>query len=299
MMAFAASGISLFVVIVVAWKSRTAASYNIEDAQVNDISDRIWKYPDRLNRLTRLSAYGDITQERWKDIANLPSLDFLNASGSSISDNDLLLLSKSKSLRSLVLYSTSISDASIRHLCSMQSLESINLGLTAVSESGLIELVRCKDLSEIKMQSLQISDRLACALRKGKKLRSILIRTELLTETGIRCLSQIASLRQLSLWGKYLSVVEIELFADLPQLESFGCNVEVDIPHMEALALLKGLRHLTISPPTSGSVDVTALSKLQGLNLLSTLTIQPYIFTREEMEYLRRSFPGVEIVSGD
>ena len=94
-----------------------------------------------------LSLYGsDLTDERLKGVAQLPSLTSLSLSGDKVTDAGLKELAPLTRLTELGLYGTKVTDAGLKYLAPLKNLISLGVDYLPITDKGLPELARLTNL---------------------------------------------------------------------------------------------------------------------------------------------------------
>jgi serine/threonine protein kinase len=135
-----------------------------------------------------------VTIERRED---LPTSDFkvvsVRLSGNrKIDETSLSVLRTLKSLETLILDRTSVSDAGLAHIASLHSVQHLNLAYTAITDEGLVYL---KDHSELDVLELSGTTKITGTglkhLTNAKKLNWLFLSGSGVTDDGLATLPQI------------------------------------------------------------------------------------------------------------
>ena len=136
-------------------------------------------------------------------ISEFPALAELDISGSSIGDADLAPLAGMKTLKSLNLYQTKVTDAGVKELLPIaEQLTWLNLDATGVTDASGPELERFTNLKFLHLGRTEITDDIIPSLAKLTKLETIHVTRTKLTEEGAE------RLRSMLPDTKVVSVVE-------------------------------------------------------------------------------------------
>jgi hypothetical protein len=208
------------------------------------------------------------------------------------------------SVRSLHLRSAWIADADLDRIAAMKSLESIDLSLTRVTDVGLLRLKDLENVRElnlfyaelitdeglacmrnwqkierINLRGTKVTDNTLAILAGKKSIRSLDIGFAEVTDSGLQHLATLTGLRELAFGGNKLTEVGLQVLRGMPQLEVLDLSGKqrtdsglwflgtTDIG-MDPVATLGGLKALSLSGLTVTPRGVEKLRKLGKLERL-------------------------------
>lgn len=90
----------------------------------------------------------------------------LTLSKMQLSADDFAAIGRIKTLRSLVLYSTNVTNADLRKLCELPSLESINLTSTEVTDEAIDSLLKVDSLKSLCLGNVAITPEAVARLKE-------------------------------------------------------------------------------------------------------------------------------------
>jgi len=110
-----------------------------------------------LVNITHLDMHGvDLTQEQWKEFTQLPQLESLDLSSSTVNDSNIINLKPLLYLRDLNLSSTKISTASLEIISTLTSLLSLDISCTYIQDitclTSLKKKLKLLDYHDCKVQ---------------------------------------------------------------------------------------------------------------------------------------------------
>jgi Leucine-rich repeat (LRR) protein len=99
-----------------------------------------------------------VTDEGLEVLAKMPKLRWLALNLTSISDDGLAWLKDIKSLERLRLHSTRITDAGLKQFKSLSNLKVLDLSNTAVTDDGLNYLTHLESLEQLDLKNTSVTD---------------------------------------------------------------------------------------------------------------------------------------------
>lgn len=163
------------------------------------------------------------------DFLNLTSQDFVNLNeataletlwltGSSINDQILPLVQGVKTLTSLTIKSTKISDASMKALAALPLLKNLHLPAT-ISDNGVVELSASSSLEDLDLSYTTITAKALAALSNLKSLSTLYVNDTTLSDDSMAEVKNIKGLKVLFLNGTKVTDKCLEQLAEAAQLE--------------------------------------------------------------------------------
>lgn len=157
-----------------------------------------------LRQLRSLGLFdvGNASSAIFADLDGLSELEFLfifRAKG--IDDHGTLPLSRLTKIKTLALFSTSISDDTMRHIAALRQLESLNVGNSLVGDSGMGRLSDLRKLRRLAVMGNRISDVGIQVLVRLPNLESLDLSNTDVSDDGMHTIAQLTQLSWLELWG--------------------------------------------------------------------------------------------------
>jgi internalin A len=200
-------------------------------------------------------------------LAELPSLEKLTVSGSSLSEDDINQIGSTTHLKRLQIWTgspreTTVTDTTIGSICRLTQLEALDLQSADLTKQGLNQLnclVNLKSL-EVRVSDLP-ADPAALDLSRLTKLRRLVLGS--LQDWDLACLSGLHDLEWLSLGGE-ISEASLRYLTEMPQLrllQIYGVTCSSG-DGLAQLASLKRLDQLRLS----GKIPDAAVARLACLS---------------------------------
>ena len=95
-----------------------------------------------------------------------------------------------KSLQSLDLDKTSVTDVGLKELAELKSLQTLDVSETGVTDAGLKELNELKDLQWLDLSRTKVTDAGLMQLKGLKRLKSMYLGDTEVTEAGIKAIEE-------------------------------------------------------------------------------------------------------------
>lgn len=156
-----------------------------------------------------------------QDFINLnesTSLETLWLTGSSVSDEMLPLIQGIKTLTSLTVKSTRISDASMKALAALPALKNLHLPAT-IGDSGAESLAQSKSIEDLDLSYTSISARALKALAALKTLSTLYVNDTTLNDDSMVEVQNLKNLKVLFLNGTQITDKSVEHLSEASQLE--------------------------------------------------------------------------------
>lgn len=237
-----------------------------------------------------------ITDTGLAHLKNMPRLSRLLLSGTSISDRGLEHLKSLGTLEELRLHQTNVSDAGLLHLTELPRLRVLSLGDTRVTDAGL-DALKALPLVELDLGAPGITDQGLSRLKDFRQLRCLALQSSTkLTGAGLAHLTDVSTLRELSLAGNGLAPQAWENISHLGQLEIL--HVSGSIVTNQALSQLSGLNALQVLYANDTSIGDDELVHIAGLKSLTTLELHRTQVTDQGLMQLR-DMPRLRYVGCD
>jgi Leucine-rich repeat (LRR) protein len=206
--------------------ARTAESSAAALAQITSMDLSTAQYsPAFLAAILKLSTLVELRL----DFLNLTSQDFVNLNeataletlwltGSSINDQILPLVQGVKTLTSLTIKSTQITDASMKALAALPHLKNLHLPAT-ISDSGVIDLTASSSIEDLDISYTTITAKSLAALANLKSLSTLYVNDTTLSDDSMAEVKNIRGLKVLFLNGTKVTDKCLEQLAEATQLE--------------------------------------------------------------------------------
>ena len=203
-------------------------------------------------------------------ISRLSRLMTLNLNNANISSEAFKTDSPPPSLSELYLCATTLRDDDMDSLLKFSSLQSLNLHDVRLTPKGIDQLKEIKALCRIAKHSANFGLPELEAACRLPSLNTLEIRSSLLSEEGIKILSQTQNLRILNLHDDETSDIGLSGLSSVKQLEEIAI---VNHPQVtgRGLSLLKTIPSLSILRTYATPIDdegLAAISQLPHLKLL-------------------------------
>jgi peroxiredoxin len=218
-----------------------------------------------LTGLRVLILRAPLSDEQFRELANIAGLEDLSLSGSPVTDQQLEQLVALPRLRRINLSGTKITDAGLKSLAKMPPLEQIDLSATDVGDAGMAHLVALPQLRRLSVMQTDVGDDGLRALAQIASLESLGLQYTPATDAGLAHLAGL-KLKELFLMprGSGMSdagMVHVGKITTLERVWLVCTLTDACIPH---LANLKSLKDLQVYGPLTDAA-VAELAKLPSL----------------------------------
>ncbi len=246
------------------------------------VSDRDFKDMGILPSVKKLDLYDNIISNTSLEyLSQLPNLESLGLYGYDvrISEAGLQNLSHAKSLTTLELSRTTITDSALAHFPCLQQLESLSLREVPI-DSGITHLTRLPNLKTLDLYNTLVTDETLDSFQPNKTLRFLELAHTLVSESGIQRLQERMPDTQIS--GGRISEqarVHARLFGRLrtPMFRDHNDEIfmldfrlrENLLETLPTVLRLKSLQQLRIGREATDEVlkQVAEISSLETINL--------------------------------
>lgn len=209
---------------------RWATELRVKDARQRD---------QRINQLKKLGA---TVFEKNHQVVEV------SANRSSITDEDLALLSEFRSMTDLSLEQTKIGDAGMAQLGNLQRLEWLNLYRTKVSDTGLTSISRLSRLEHLPIGETDVTDAGLVQIGKMKQLLYLGLRGNDVSDKGLKELRSLVRLTGLHLGETNVTDQGLAQLTGMSKLRQLWLDqTEISDKSIPVLATLKSLRELHIT----------------------------------------------------
>ncbi len=194
----------------------------------------------------------------------MKSLESLTLSRTEVTDEGLSSWIDHPNLRSLELTFTKITSSGIQQLCKIPNLESI--GLYEISDSDLRQLALCHRLRKIKCQGFRQ-----------------------VTDAGIEAIGNLLCLEDLRLAYSEITNSAIEILASLPKLNQLAItDCKINDHAFAAIGKMQQLRKLELSRTGCSDLGLAELSRCSQLDTLIFLLNEGDGVGYKDVESLRK-----------
>ncbi len=262
------------------------------NAAVNDAwLERISGLPD-LRSLDVANA--DVRGPGLRHAGTLRSLESINLTLTPITDDALAALADLASLKVLGLASTKVTGTGMRALQGLRRLENLNFHSTPVNDAGLEWIGKMSSLRRLEIVHTQFSDAGTPSLAGLVALERLQLGSRKATGAGLAFLKELPKLRELDVHDGMLSLEGLRHVAGVKTLQVFrayggaggdeGLSLVAELPQLETLIL-----------ENIGVTDA-GLAALSKAARLKKLTLHEPKVSEAAVARLRAARPGLEIV---
>lgn len=231
----------------------------------------------QLDNLRTLTIIPHINDAEWiLPLSDLHELEGLAIGGAGVDDTCVEALLKMKSLRSLSLSNTAVTDDGLQLLNTLPALSGVSIlnGPQELSKEGIASLSKSPKLERLFVMpvpkgasSFVRAFASPDSLAKLKTLKLSL--SEPLGEENIHAISKIRSLEKLILWGGRIRKADLAILSDLDSLNELlligTAPLVVDTETAELLLKFKSLKNLKIDGYPSTPEAIAKLRKASSL----------------------------------
>ena len=140
----------------------------------------------------------------------------------SITDNDLINISKIKNLNRIALDKTSISDIGVGYLSNVNNLDSLHASFTRITGNGF------KNFKDVKLTLLNLNN-------------------TLINDDGLKFISMLNSLEELSIGGTKISDIGLKQLSVMPNLHTLYINnTNITDGGLQYLAGIKNIKYVLV-----------------------------------------------------
>lgn len=174
---------------------------------------------DYVATVKRVQLHGAMLRDReLSALANLSSVAFLDLSGCSIDENAFVKVGIPKSVRSLRLDRSSISDTSLRAIRGVP-LESLSLEGTAITDAGIAHAGGMNQLKHLNLAITRVTGRCLESLRELANLEDLNLQHTNLEDADVSVLQTLGLLRAVWLGGSRIPQSEVLTFRGITSIE--------------------------------------------------------------------------------
>ena len=214
-------------------------------------------------------------------VGKIASLEVLYLSAG-VGDEGLAHLKGLKNLRSLSTGDRGVTDKGLACLAGLINLEYLGLEGAQVSDAGLVYLKNMSKLKKLRLYGTPVTEKGFVHLENLKNLEELNVLYGV-TETGLKALSKLPSLKNITVDGDSLSEEGLVLLSKFKSLEHvYIDNTEKMDSIVKELVSLRGLKELTIG---TGLTD-EGIVGLRNMHSLQVLTIGPSQITGKGISVL-------------
>lgn len=227
-----------------------------------------------------------------KSFATLPNLKILNLGRVPTRDEELVHLSKLKSLEILRINSWNITDEGIEYLLPLENLKELDLRESKISDRGLKHLSKLKSLQILWVGSGTITDEGVEHLLPLEKLRELALggwgdNVTDITDEGLRQLANLKSLEILRIHSRKITDEGIEYLLPLENLKELELGkTKISDQGLKHISKLKSLEFL--NPGYGASIGDEGVSYLTSLKNLKGLRLGGSQISNEGLKHLSK-----------
>jgi hypothetical protein len=226
-------------------------------------------------------------------VGTLKSLDTLNLTLTPISDPPLVQLKGLTNLRSLYLASTKVKGEGLRHL-KLTRLENLNLHSAPVNDAGLEQIGLLTSLERLEIVHTHFTDKGAVHLRNLTRLRRLQLGSPEGTGASLAHLRGLTSLHELDLHDGQTSPDGAKHVGGLKSLRILrvygGAYQDDDVMEIAKLASLESLVLHTPRLTDTGLQHLSSLKRLRRLEVMGTKV------SAAGVARLKEALPRLEVV---
>ncbi len=202
-----------------------------------------------------------------------PGLAEIDLANTSITDEDLDILSNTPQLKSLDLSFTSIRNASLSRIKTCQSLRILALVATHVGDEGAKQLADLARLEDLNLSGTNITDDGVAYLAELSTLKHLTLDHLSISDAALRHLNGLSELTYLSLMHTGISDQSLEALKELKNLENV-CLVGTAVTTEGVANLQQALPQCKIQHEASPPIDLLSLVDPRQHSLRGGWTIQ-------------------------
>ncbi|MCE5228965.1 hypothetical protein LLG95_05135, partial [bacterium] len=237
-----------------------------------------------------------------RGLANFPSLRFfqrtsMDAHPKTLSDSDLALFRKLKSLEILYVSSERITDAGLAYLGEIKSLRELTINATNIKGPGFAELARLPALEYLSPSGFGFDDSRLTYLKPLTNIKRLGLGNphNKITDAGLATIATMRNIEEIDLhWNEKITDAGVAHLASMPALKSIDIHnarlltakgavilgkittlEELDLPFLNdaSVAELRNLHHLKSLKSGSSAVTDAGMKHLENLSNLEELWI--------------------------
>jgi beta-lactamase regulating signal transducer with metallopeptidase domain len=245
----------------------------------------------------RIQSVETFTNEGMAQLKDIKSLESLTLVRTQVTDDDLIYLKNLTNLESLGLLSNSqITDKALDHLRSLTNLKKLRLDDTQVTDEGLQKLKQHGLLTGLELLALgrtQITDAGLAYLRGMSELKVLYMESTDVTDSGLAHLAGLTKLEVLILDSTQVTGTGLEHLKGLTNLDQLvlGGTKITDV----SLFNLKGFTKLQSLFLENPNVTDAGLDHLSGLTSLNQLYLTGSQVSNDGYMKLKRALPNCRI----
>ena len=247
---------------------------NLDNARIK--GDTIhFKTLSNLSELKQLSlsAFGidddgfGVGDEAMKVIGGLPKLERVSLRLTRVTSDGLRELCRCKTLQSIGIEGTPVTDAGLEHLLALPQLTGLSLGVyedsAKVTDDGMKTIAKLTKLKRLSVSGIPITDEGLGHLAPLTKLEHLNIDNTDISEDGLAALEPLGSLKSLRYY-KPITDASAPHLAKVTSLERISSNLDVTDKGVKEIAKLTNLQRLSVSDHVT-DVGATEIAKMTGL----------------------------------
>lgn len=203
-------------------------------------------------------------------LAKLKSLVSVHLYNTNVTDSGLKEIALLKNLTSFGIVSKDkVSDAGIKEIAKLQNLTSLTIGTKKMTDVGFKEIPKLSNLTTLNLLEVKFTETGAKEIAKLPNLTTLMLAgIEAAPDTGLKEIAGLKNLTTLSLTGTQITDAGLKELAPLQKLTALNLKkTKVTEAGLKELAPLKNLTTLTLPE----KVTDTSLAILREANLLHAL----------------------------
>lgn len=240
--------------------------------------------------------YVPSSQEDWRLLARMTSLEKLHLSGSGADDATIQYLEKLPALKELTISRAAITDKAMAVIGKIASLERLSLERDeSIRGEGFTHMTALPKLTELYLHGMKLNSAAFERIGQLSRLQQLRISGTLLRDGDLAAIGKLTGLVHLSMECDHDERIpklrDLTPIAGLIRLEEFVSD-QTQVTD-DSLAIFKGMKNLNMLSITGDFTD-EGLRHLEGLRRLRSLSISGDRLTPVGMAWLQKRLPTLQ-----
>jgi hypothetical protein len=224
------------------------------------------------------------------------------ADGSKLTEEDFRQITRLSNLK-MVTLSNCLNDKQVALLPALAGLEYLQTNLADVSDEGIKPLAQLKNLKTLKFfhPGKSFSGSGLAQLAEMPNLQSLTVAGSLeFKDDGMAAVAKLTGLKEFRTWHAGSTDEGVKKLQSLKNLKSLYLGQRLTYkppacPSDETIGILAGMKSLESLQLDEARLTFTALQQLKQLPSLKKLTLGGIDISKDDVERLKREWPGVKI----